>query len=225
LGDWQKALDYANKALLIFQTIGARQFEASALSSIGLCYAELHDKQKALDYYNRALPIYRAAGSRLGEAATLHGIGTVYDDLGDTQKAFDYYGQALSIYRATGDRRSEMRTLYWVARLERNRGSFNEARKAIEASLVLIESLRIKITSPELRASFMVDAQTDYEFYIDLLMRLSKQNHNQEYVASALSASERGRARSLLEILREARADIRQGVAPELLERERVLQQ
>ena len=37
--------------------------------------------------------------------------------------------------------------------------------------------------------------------------------------------SERSRARSLLETLAEARADIRQGVAPELLERERSLQQ
>jgi hypothetical protein len=41
----------------------------------------------------------------------------------------------------------------------------------------------------------------------------------------ALEASERGRARSLLEMLAEARADIRQGIDPQLLAEERALQQ
>ena len=43
--------------------------------------------------------------------------------------------------------------------------------------------------------------------------------------AAALEASERARARSLLETLGEARANIRQGVDPALLERERHLPQ
>jgi hypothetical protein len=43
--------------------------------------------------------------------------------------------------------------------------------------------------------------------------------------AAAFEASERGRARSLLELLKEADAEIRQGVDPSLLERERILRQ
>src|SRR5262249_14563456 len=43
--------------------------------------------------------------------------------------------------------------------------------------------------------------------------------------AVALAVSERARARSLMELLTEARADIRQGVDSSLLERERSLQQ
>src|SRR5207247_4809857 len=42
---------------------------------------------------------------------------------------------------------------------------------------------------------------------------------------AALEVSERGRARSLLEMLAEARVDIRQGVDPALLKRERLLRQ
>src|SRR5262249_39066944 len=44
------------------------------------------------------------------------------------------------------------------------------------------------------------------------------------FVALALQAVERARARSLLELLTEARADIRQGIDPALLDRERELQ-
>ena len=45
------------------------------------------------------------------------------------------------------------------------------------------------------------------------------------YDALALQASERARARSLLELLTEANTNIRQGVDSKLLEQERTLQQ
>ena len=56
-------------------------------------------------------------------------------------------------------------------------------------------------------------------------MQLHKTNPHQGYDALALQASESTRARSLLEILTEAHADIRSGVDPGLLQRERRLQQ
>jgi hypothetical protein len=67
--------------------------------------------------------------------------------------------------------------------------------------------------------------QDYYQFYIDLLMQLHKTNPNKGYDAQALHASERARARSLLELLTEANANIRSGVNPELLQQERTLQQ
>ncbi|MCZ0904975.1 hypothetical protein ON021_34285, partial [Microcoleus sp. HI-ES] len=56
-------------------------------------------------------------------------------------------------------------------------------------------------------------------------MELHKTNPKSGYDRKALEASESSRARSLLELLQEANADIRQGVAPELLQQERNLQQ
>ena len=56
-------------------------------------------------------------------------------------------------------------------------------------------------------------------------MQMHKQNPAAAFDAVALAVSERARARSLLELLKEARADIRQGVDSSLLERERSLQQ
>ena len=56
-------------------------------------------------------------------------------------------------------------------------------------------------------------------------MQLHQQNPSQGYDAQALHASESSRARSLLELLSEAKADIRQGVEPKLLEQERSLPQ
>src|SRR5262245_44513641 len=56
-------------------------------------------------------------------------------------------------------------------------------------------------------------------------MRMHRQNPTAAFDALALEVSERARARSLLELLTESRADIRQGVDSKLLERERSLQQ
>jgi CHAT domain-containing protein len=112
-----------------------------------------------------------------------------------------------------------------MARAERERGNLTVARTLIEPSLSRIESIRNNITSQELRAVYFASIQEYYEFYIDVLMRLHRESPSQGFDATALEVSERGRARSLLELLTEAGAEIRQGVDANLLERERSLQQ
>jgi hypothetical protein len=81
------------------------------------------------------------------------------------------------------------------------------------------------VTSQELRSSYFASEHQRYDFYIDLLMQMHKQRPSERLNADALQASERARARSLLESLAEGRTDIRQGVDPALVEHERSLQQ
>jgi hypothetical protein len=78
----------------------------------------------------------------------------------------------------------------------------------------MIESLRAKVISHELRASYFASKQNLYEFYINLLMSLDRLHPSEGFDAAALEASERARARTLLETLEGAGADIRQGVDP-----------
>src|SRR5262249_48406276 len=103
-------------------------------------------------------------------------------------------------------------------------GQLTEARSRIGAALDLIESLRSKVTSQDLRASYLASNYNSYDLYIDVLMRLYQSRPADGFDAEALLASERAHARSLLETLVEARAAIRQGMDPALIERERELQ-
>ncbi len=119
----------------------------------------------------------------------------------------------------------EAATLYNLARLERDRGNLNEARALTESAIEVIESLRTKVASQELRASYFASVRQHYELYMDVLMQLDKVRPTEGFAAAAFAISEKARARSLLESLQEARADIRQGVDAALLERERSLQQ
>ena len=205
--------------------VGDRSGEANTLNNIGLVYSELGEKQKALEYYSQSLPLSHAVGDRSGEANTLNNIGLVYSELGEKQKALEYYSQSLPLSRAVGDRSGEANTLINIAYVKATQGNLTEALTNIEASLKIIESLRTKVASPELRTSYFATVQNYYEFYIDLLMQLHKTQPKSGYDTKAFEASERSRARSLLELLQEANADIRQGVAPELLQKERSLQQ
>jgi CHAT domain-containing protein len=99
------------------------------------------------------------------------------------------------------------------------------AKSQIETVLQEVEKMRSNVFSSDLRASFLSTKQEYYKFYVDLLMRLHQQQPSAGFDAAALQASERARARSLLEQLSEAHADIRQGVDSVLLEEERSLQQ
>jgi CHAT domain-containing protein/predicted negative regulator of RcsB-dependent stress response len=225
LGETRKALDKFNEALPISQAIGYRSAEASILSNIGFAYLSLGETRKALDKFNEALPISQAIGDRSREASILQNIGGVYYSLGELQKALEKLNEALPLRRAIGDRNGEAGTLLGIARVEQKRGNLTQARQDIEQAIELIESIRTKVVGQELRASYFASRQEFFETYIDVLMEQHRKNPAAALDAVALAVSERARARSLLELLKESNADIRQGVDGSLLERERSLRQ
>jgi CHAT domain-containing protein/tetratricopeptide (TPR) repeat protein len=225
LGKKREALDYYNQALPIVRGIGDRGLEASVLNNIGGIYSDLGDNQKAFDYYDKAIALFRAVGDRREEANTLSNIAESYYKTGEKEKARDYFSQSLQLRRDAGDKNREPITLLGIARVERDLGNLTEAQNRIEESLKIIESLRAKIGSQKLRASYFASYQKSYEFYTSLLMALHKLRPSEGFDAAALQSNERARARSLLELLNEVRADIRQGVDVSLLEREKILQE
>ena len=225
LGRKQAAMGYYRQALVLQRAMGDRSGEAETLNNMGLVYSSLEKGQKALDYYEQALQLWRGTGNRAGEGRTLNDIGQVYATIGEKQKALDYFGQALPLRRAVGDRAGEATTLGNIALVERETGHLVEALSQIEASIQIIESLRTNVVSEELRASYFSTVQNNYALYIDVLMRLHQLHPDDRNEAKAVEVSERSRARSLLDTLAEAQADIRQGADPALLERERSLKQ
>ena len=158
-------------------------------------------------------------------AEILREIGAVYEDLGDRPKAFEYYEKSLTESRAAKDLLEEALTLCDSARSKRAIQETAEARRDVEAGLQILESVRARIAGPESRSSYFAAAQRNFEFYIDLLMQMHAEHPDQGLDAAALEASERARARSLLDMLAEAGADIHQGADPQLLKREKLLQQ
>jgi CHAT domain-containing protein len=224
LGETQKALEKYNEALPLGRAVGARGVEANTLDHIGMAYYSLGETQKALEKYNEALQLRQTLNDRRGMASALHKIGEVYRSLGETQKALDKFNEALPIRRAVDDRNGEATTLLAIARVEQTLGLLPQAQQTIEQAIGIVESLRADIRE-DLRASYFASRREYYESYIDILAERHRQNQAAGFDATALAVSERSRARSLLELLTESRADIREGVDSSLLERERSLRQ
>src|SRR5688572_3118283 len=225
IGDPQKALEHLDQALLIVRERSDRRTEGGVLTHTGTAYSALGKKEKAIEFFESALQVRTALSDRLGEAITLNHYGRAFDLWGEPQKALDYYGKALPLWRAVGDRNGEVAALYGMARAESERDELLRASERTEAALDIINKLRTKVASRDLRASYFASLQDIYKLHIDLLMRRHRREPTAGYDVAALKIYEQARARSLIDLLTEASADIRQGVDPDLVARERSLQQ
>lgn len=223
-GDPDKAREILERSLSLTRTARQPRLEAVALLVLGFYYNFQSNLPKARECYEQALPVFRAEHDRSGEAAALLGLCMTEIAAHDYEKGLDNCAQARALQRANGDRQTEAMSLQQIALGERNRGNLRASQTAIESAIANIESVRTKVVNPDYRLSYFAGSQDYYDFYIDLLMRLHKQKPNDGYDGKALQASERARARALLETLKEANADIRQGVDAALLQRERETQ-
>ena len=219
----EKAREYFKQALPLMQ-LSDRSGEAHIWNDLGLIYAADGDQAQALDSFSRALKLSQNSYKDV-EAHTLLNIGGIYDQAGDWQQAYAQYNQALGTFIGLGHKGAEAKARYFIARLLWKNKNQIEAREQIEQALKIVESLRARIVSDELRYAYFTSVRDYYDLYLELLMSVHSQDPTAGFDRAALEVSERGRARSLLEMLTEARVDIRQGVDPALLARERLLRQ
>jgi CHAT domain-containing protein/tetratricopeptide (TPR) repeat protein len=223
MGESDKALTYYGRCIRLSRAIGKSRMAAYALNDTAAIYAERGEGDQTLKQYRKALRLFQAIGDRLGQAVTLNGIGDYFSALKDRRRALDFYRRAQPFSHESGDRELEVSTLYKLARAARDNGELENAVSHVRQSIEMIELLRSYVASPDLRSSYFASVHPHYELYIDLLMQLERQRPGEGFAETALQACERARARSLVEILAEADADLRRGAAPAQLERERML--
>ncbi len=222
---YDKALEVLSQALALRPEADDRNGRAITLNNIARCYEKLGDKQKAFDNFTEALRLHRSIGNQRRLATTLKNIGVFHHKQGETSKAVEYLNESRTINSRIGDLNGEAIALAELAKVELDRGNLVEARKLIEGAIAAIESMRINLKSQTLRASFLASVRDFYETNIEILMRLHQQRPSEGFGVAALEVSEKSRARSLLELLREARAEIQRGVDPLLIQRETHLRQ
>jgi CHAT domain-containing protein/Tfp pilus assembly protein PilF len=225
-GEYSKALGYFERNLAANREdksplSGGGQ--AVALTGIGVVYHRQGELKKALESLEQALPLWPY---KVGIRSTiLQELASVHRDLGEIPRALEYDNQVLKESRAGKHAEAEAFALCDIARDKRAAGDLLGARRDMEAGLDLFESLRLRIAGSELRATYFARAQKNYEFYIDLLMQMHSTYGDQGFAEAALQASERERARSLLDMLTEPGVDFVEGADRELKKQEYVLAQ
>jgi CHAT domain-containing protein len=154
----------------------------------------------------------------------------VYAALGDLEGARHSpvaarrdYQRALALARHSGNSVLQTPVLGSLARISRETGDFDAARREIEQAIGIIESERTLINDPGLRTSYFTSMRSYYALDIDLLMQLDRLHPNRGYAAAALEASERARARSLQDLLAERTLTVDGEVDADLLSQERAV--
>ena len=225
LGETQSALDDYNRILEAERARKDKRAEGSTLRDVGYAQYMLQNYPQAIVYLKQALQIAHEVESPSDEASALQKLGLVYAAVGQLDDAAENYKQSLNLFRRIGGAEKQAMVLYSSSLTELKRGNLEAALSQIETVTALTESLRGKFASEELRRSLSAERQQHYDTNVDILMKMHDRDPKRDFDAKALQIHELARARGLVDLLVEARADIRQGGDPKILEAERKLHQ
>jgi CHAT domain-containing protein len=201
------------------QKAGDEKGTAQTYTYMGMARIARNEPNLALDFYQKALPIQLASGDKRALAITLDKLATSNGLLGNATEASINYAKALELWRAIKDPDGEALTLHNIAVAESAAGNFGAANQNAEASIKLVESLRTRLSSEGLRASYLANKENYYELDVDLKMQRARYENREDYVVAALESNEKSRARVLLEALNQAgvgRAEFNQSSDPRL---------
>jgi CHAT domain-containing protein/Tfp pilus assembly protein PilF len=223
--DYKNALQTAENVVKLGEQINNKFLIATGLIQMGRSYRLLGKNQQALEVTQKAIPLFKEIKKPGGSAPALDNLGRIYQALNQVETAVKVYQQALDLKTKIGDNTGAAETLFNLAILERDSGNLNIALTHIEASLKIIESLRTKVASEDLRISYFASVQKYYQLYIDLLMKLHQEQPKSGYNTKALLASEKAKARSLVDLLTEAKMEFTTGMDKNLLSEMKQLEQ
>jgi CHAT domain-containing protein/Tfp pilus assembly protein PilF len=218
-----EALRYFQLALPVLERSGDERFVGFTWTKLGLCHLDLRQYDQAAREFQTGLEKLARTGDRRSVATTEMNLARTLLERGRAAEALDGLRRSRDTLHALGDRGHEVMALTHLARAERALGHLDEARKHVLESLQLVESVRSSIAGASARASYLALEHVRYQLLVDILMDLHARSPLAGWNAQALGASELARARSLLELLGDARVDIRSDLPASLREAERAL--
>ncbi len=97
LGNYDEALFYFNKAILLFNDLKDSTWLGKVNNNIAVVNWGLGNSNEALKYYHIALKIRKANNDQRGISTILNNIGQIYSDWGLYSEAMKYHNKALEI--------------------------------------------------------------------------------------------------------------------------------
>ena len=218
-----EALIHYRRALPLLERVGDRRFAASSWSQIGLAELELGRAAQASAAFDTALAGHLRTGDRRWVEITRANQAKVLLATGRPGAAAERLEVSRRILHDLGDRANEAQVLTDLARAELALGRLDDARGHLLQALQLTEAVRSSILGATARAAYLAAGHVRYGLLVEVLMELHSRSPGGGWAADALRAAESARARSFLELLSDARVDIRSDVPEALRAEERAL--
>lgn len=214
---YQRVVELSERTLPVFEQGHDRRAQAYALHNVANAYSGLKDYSKAIAYYERSRRLKQEVKDPHGEAYSIQGQAEAEWALGRPARARALFEEALQMRREIADRAGLIATLGASARLERAARNLLVAKSRMAEAINLIESLRQKLISEDLRTTYFATQRDYYDFYIEVLLELKEDS-------IALEVAERARGRRLLDRLSETLAGVKQGANSSFQAEERRLE-
>ena len=211
LNNSQKALKYFHRALNAMNSEKPDLQLGRIYYGIGEALSMEGNLAEALCFMQEALHVQQTLNLASQESKTLSGLTEIYFQQGRLKKAESHAIAALSLHRDTGNRSEEAFALHLLAGIQQAQGEWENALLTSEAAIDILETLRIDLAARHHRASYFASIHDIYLTRISLLMKLAEMGDHQKYAALALEASEKARARTLLDFLEEIPQDRNHG--------------
>ncbi len=223
LSNNQKALEYDQAAFSLARLRNSKPGQAISLSSIAIDWLGLNDLPKALEYQRQAITLHRETSNQTQLIVALLELCGAQIKQGDYAAATAACRESLDLSRDRRDRESQANALSQLASIATGKGNSAQACDLLEEVMRLIEATSSEIIGADTRASYLGFKHRLYADYVELLMKQHRNATSAGHAHQAFQVVEHIRARSLVTLLAEARADIRQGTDPALREREKGL--
>lgn len=216
-GDPAKALTTIEQGLATAD--GDLEMRLLYASSVARMRLGRYDEARA-DLTSLAEKAHRA-GLRLLALDAERALATVHLESGALDRAAESLTKATALATQLGDPLRQAAIESLLARLNGERGHVEAALEHAERAIEVRESVRSRLVDSDLRTSFLARWRSDFDRAIEMLMLLAADRPGAGYERRAFQLSEAAHARSLTELLAEARIDIERGISPELSGQER----
>lgn len=158
--EFDKAMEYFERGVVLMRQVGAKTGEANALHNIGVVYGERGENDEALAYIEEALVLLKAHGDVRSRAMVMHDLAYVHFNAFSDAECLSFMEDTLSAYRESGDWRGEMLSmadfgymLYAMGEFERARAMVGEAVQRSTAHMRLPDEESVLATMAEVQDS------------------------------------------------------------------------
>lgn len=223
-GNYAGAVRQIEEGLRLAQQSDNKLMTALCHEDLGRVHllAGLHAEAK--EELLRAVSGYEQTGNRRERARAQAFLAQTDYIQGNVAAAAQAYRDALQVFQEFEDYANEAAVRFGLGKLELEQQNLEEAGEHLKRSIALTERLRENAVGKDLRSSFLGSVHDRYETYVEWLMQLNSARPGEGFDVRAFEASELGRARALLDSLRDYQRELRQAADPALLVEEEALQ-
>jgi CHAT domain-containing protein/Tfp pilus assembly protein PilF len=191
---YKDALAAYNEAMKIYEELGLKPRIAALMNNIASLNQHQGYLELALEAQLEALKIHQELNMPFDLALDYGNLGTIYLDRKEVTKSEEYFRKGLELAQKLNYSNMIWYCQTGLGRILLEQGKREESLTYFKQAIDILEGLREKLTSTEMRRGFFENKLLAYDLTVEILWDLGR-------FEEAFNYSERARARSFLDIL------------------------